>query len=49
MSAPKYMINIEQFADPSLERHFTGHSQGITQVRFCPEGNKVATSSLGKL
>uniref|UniRef100_A0A1A9WBB6 Uncharacterized protein n=1 Tax=Glossina brevipalpis TaxID=37001 RepID=A0A1A9WBB6_9MUSC len=39
-------MNSAKFADPCLELHFQGHVEGITQIRFNSEGNKIASSSL---
>lgn len=38
----------EEFADPCLERHYSGHTQTITLARYNPDGQKVVTCSLGK-
>lgn len=38
----------EEFADPCLERHYSGHTQAISLARFNPSGEKVVTCSLGE-
>uniref|UniRef100_A0A1A9Z0I1 Uncharacterized protein n=1 Tax=Glossina pallidipes TaxID=7398 RepID=A0A1A9Z0I1_GLOPL len=39
-------MNPETLTDPCLKSHLQGHTECITQIRFKPKGDKIASSSL---